>query len=256
MIKNAKVSLSSVRSFRLSVNKARDYSSKFDKGINCINAFCNYLKQLNKDLKKGSSDIKIAQNNLEEKINVIKQTLARFTAQLNELKEQLSFLEIEISTISRTIEYSSTNESSEKFDSTDTSGTSNTQGSRVVDNPEYLHISEQIKEIQEDIRTTELEMFPFQQKLDHANSIKNQITAQIDLMNSVIFSLENKITTCEKLRTELEELKSSNFNKSTRASDNLQKIENIISKYLSINMDYKNTVPRNVSTLFKEHNIR
>ena len=238
MIKYAKVSLSAVRKFRLSANNARDYSSKLDKGISCIAEFCNYLKQLDKNLEKGISNTKTSQEKLKGKIKTIEQSLANLTSKLNKLKDQLSSLEHELSITPKTITIS------------DADG-----NGHEVPNPKLLAIEGQIEATRLEILSVETEIMSLRKRLDRANSVKNQMAAHIDSMNSIVYSLSGKISVCEKLKSELKELKLSNSDKSIHASENLKKIENIISKYLSINLYYTNIVPCNVSTLFKEHNI-
>lgn len=221
MIKNAKVSLSTIKQFEQSVAVVRDYSSRFDKGILCLGEFENHISDNLSVLKKTIESIQSAQSRLVAKIRDIEAEIARLTARLNELKEQLSSLEDEL------------RNTSESFTMINDQGEN-----QEVKNPAYVAIEIQIANVKAEIKMVETNLLSVQQKLEHTNSVNNQLTSHVNDINGAIYSLEEKRKSCMRLKTELEEIKISNLRKSKNATDNLKKIEEVIAEYLRIKMKY------------------
>ena len=73
MIKNAKVSLAAVRTFRLSVKDVGDDSVKFSRGITCLEQVREELSKAAQELQDKIELMQSAQSILQEKINSILQ---------------------------------------------------------------------------------------------------------------------------------------------------------------------------------------
>lgn len=223
MIKNAKVSLSAVKSFEKSVAAVRDYSAQFDKGISCFDTFLNFLSERDSSLRITIDTMQGVQNRLAFKIRGLKAEVARITAKRNELEEQKASLE---DTLSRTPEsFTMKNDACE---------------SHEIPNPDYAAIEMQILAVEAEIRAVIAELFPVQQRLERANYVDGQLASNIEVINGVVYSLGEKQNTCRLLRSELERIKNSNFCQGTSANESLKKIEEIVASYLRIKMRYEN----------------
>lgn len=230
MITKAKVNLASVKKFDLSATKVKEYSSKFIRGIACLEELLSCLAELGTDLKDNISDMQTAHEKLAVKIRSIEEIIAKLTAQIHELQDRLSDLEDELSGMCESI--TMTNKDGEEYE---------------IPNPAYEALAARISALEGEIDLVERELYPHQQRLEQANSVDSQLSSHIDAINGVIYSLEEKRKTCKQLRTELEDVKNSNSRKSTNAVDNLKKIEQIIAGYLRIKMVYDSATPSDES---------
>ena len=240
MITHAKTNLSAVKYFNLAVANARDYSPKFDRGINCLEELFKQLSELANNLRDNVKKMVTAQENLAIMITKIEKILAGLTSKLNQLEEKLSDLEAKLKKISPTITI------------TDEEGESHEES-----NPAYDSLSAKISTVESKISAVRAEMHPHQVRLERANSVNGQLSSHIDTMNGVVYSLEEKKSTCKQMRTELEIMQRQNFSQGSVAVEALKKIEDIISNYLRIKMVYENVMPYDseVSGTQKDINI-
>ena len=226
MITRAKVNLSAVKTFELSVAAIKDYSIRFNRGINCLENLFKQLADLANTLRDNAESMTSAQESLAVKIRNIEGILSRLTAKLNHLEGKLSDLETQLMNIPSTITI------------TDEEGNSS-----ETDNPAYDAMIERISAVKMEIDEVKDEMFPLQARLDYANSVNSRLSSHIDAVNGVIYSLEEKKHTCTRLRTELEEIQRQNLVRGSAAFESLNKIEVLISDYLRIKMTYENVTP-------------
>ena len=226
MITRAKLNLSAVKNFELSVSTLTDYSAKFSRGISCLEKLSRQLAESANKLSDNVGNMASAQESLVAKIKSIEEILARLTTKLNQLEEKLSDLENQLASISSTKTV------------TDIDGES-----REISNPAYDVVSERISALEMEIDKVNTEMYSHQIRLDHANSVNSRLLSHIDAVNGVIYSLEEKKNTCTRLRTELEEIQRQNLVRGSAAFDALKKIEDLILNYLRIKMTYENITP-------------
>ena len=222
MIKNAKVSLQTVKRFEQSVAAVRDYSSQLDKGMLCFEDFLRILSEQIDVMRESIEIMTEAQNRLAVKIKEIETEIARLTAILNDLLDRLSSLESELSNTPES--FTMTNEKGENYE---------------VPNPAYTAIQAQISAVNSEIRTVNAQLTTLQERLNKANTINGQLSSQIDSSNSVIYSLQEKQKSCIQYRAELEEIKTLNIHNGTSVVESLKRIEEIISSYLKIRMNYE-----------------
>ena len=226
MITRAKANLSAIKTFDLSVSAVKDFSPKFDRGINCLEELFKQLSEFANTLRDNVEKMASAQETLAVKIKNIEEILAKLTARLNQLEEKLSNLEDRLTGIPSTITI------------TDSEGESH-----EVSNPAYDAMEARISAVEMEIDAVRAEMYPHQVRLDRANSVNGQLASHMDAVNGVIYSLEEKKSSCKQLRTELEDIQRQNLFQGAAATDALKKIEGIISNYLNIKMVYENTMP-------------
>lgn len=221
MITKAKVSLASVKSFRQAAVEVLGFSPSFNKGITCVEQLLKNLVELESNVKEKISEMQVAREKLAVTIRGLEEAIARLTAKINELQEKLSGLESEISSMNAS--FTTTDENGEEHE---------------YPNPAYVALEAEISALEGEISAVETELYPYEQRLDRAHSVDSQLASQIDDANSTIYSLNEKAGTCKQLINELEEVKTSNQNKSTFAVENLKKIEQIVASYMRIKMTY------------------
>lgn len=226
MITRAKSNLSAVKTFDLAVAAVKDYSPKFDRGINCLEELFKQLSEFANNLRDNVKEMTTAQEALAVKIKNIEEILARLTAKLNQLEEKLSDLEAQLASMPSTITV------------TDAEGESH-----EVSNPAYDALSARISAVEIEISAVRAEMHPHQVRLERANSVNGQLASHMDAVNGVIYSLEEKKNTCKQLQTELEGMQRQNLFQGSVAVEALKKIEEIIANYLRIKMVYENAMP-------------
>ena len=226
MIARAKSNLSAVRNFDLTVTNVKDYSPKFNRGINCLQELFKQLSEFANNLIDSVKEMETAQEALAVKIKNIEEILARLTAKLNQLEEELSDLEAQLESTPSTITI-----------------TYDEGKSHEVSNPAYDDLSDRISTVKMEISAVRTEMHPHQVRLEHANSVNEQLASHMDAENGIIYSLEEKKNTCKQLQTELEEMQKQNLFQGSVAVEALKKIEEIIANYLHIKMVYENAMP-------------
>ena len=226
MIARAKSNLSAVRNFDLTVTNVKDYSPKFNRGINCLQELFKQLSEFANNLIDSVKEMETAQEALAVKIKNIEEILARLTAKLNQLEEELSDLEAQLESTPSTITI-----------------TYDEGKSHEVSNPAYDDLSDRISTVKMEISAVRTEMHPHQVRLEHANSVNEQLASHMDAENGIIYSLEEKKNTCKQLQTELEEMQKQNLFQGSVAVEALKKIEEIIANYLHIKMVYENAKP-------------
>lgn len=240
MITRAKLNLSAVKNFELSVSAVKDYSPRFDRGISCLEDLFKQLSEFANILGDNAESMASAQESLDFKIKKIEEILARLTAKQNQLEEKLSDLQTMLTNIPSTITVR------------DKEGESH-----EISNPAYDALNARISAVEMEIDMVTAEMYPYQVRLDHANSVNSRLASHMDAVNGVIYSLEEKKNTCKQLRTELEEIQRQNNLRGSVAVEALQKIGELISNYLRIKMIYENVAPseRGLSSEQKGINI-
>lgn len=222
MIKNVKVSLSAVKRFEQSVIAVRDYTPQFDKGIFCFRDFLRFLSEQINVMRKSIGDMESARNRLAGKIKKMEAEIARLTAMRNNLEDKLASLENSLASTTESITI--TKEEGESFE---------------VPNPEYTELEIKIAAVESEISAVNAQLFPMQQRLEHMNTTDRQLLSQIDSINIVIYSLQEKQNLCKQFKAELEEIKNLNHRNGTSASESLSRIEEIISDYQRIKMIYE-----------------
>ncbi len=221
MITRAKVSLNSVKAFEQAAVDSMDFSSKFNRGISCIEQLINSLSELDRDVKEKIKTLRGSKEKLAITIRSIEEIVARITTRINELQHKVSGMERQLSAMSPS------------HKTTDENG--NVQ---EVPNPEYVALEAAISEVYSEIAAAQEELFPHEQRLDRAHFVSSQLSSQIEAANSTAYALSEKQNQCKELLTELEDIKNSNLRKSTAAVDNLKKIEEHIAAYLRVKMEY------------------
>lgn len=221
MITKAKVSIASVKSFNQAAMEVRDFSPRFDRGISCIEQLNESLVGLENDVKEKISEMQTVKEKLSVKMRGIEETIARLTVKINEFTGKVLSLEGELSAMSSSVTIIDENGEVHGFP-----------------NPAYIALEAEISAVKSELYAVETEIYPYERRLDCAHSIDSQLSSQIDNANSIIFSLNEKIGTCKQLMSELDDIKNSNFNKSTFAVENLKKIEQIVASYMRIKMAY------------------
>ena len=229
MIIRAKSNLSAVKTFHLSVLAAKDYSPRFDRGINCLEELYNQLSELENRLRDSVEEMSSAQEALAVKIKNIKEILAKLTTKLNQLEKQRSDLEAQLANIPSTIIII------------------NAKGeSHEISNPAYEAMEARIFALEMKINAVKEEMNRHQIRLDRANSVNAQLDSHMDAINGVIYSLDEKKDTCRQLQSDLKEIQSQNLSQGSTATEGLIKLEELISNYLKIKMAYENAMPANM----------
>lgn len=217
----AKVSLSSVKAFNQAAIDSRDFSPEFDRGINCIEQLLKILTDLAHEVNEKISEMQTAKEKLTDTIRGLKENIARFTAQLNELQDKVSSFESKLSSMSSSLTMTEKNVEENK-----------------IPNPAYIELKAQISVIQSKISVVKAELYLYKQRLDRAHSVNSQLYSQIDDAISTAYSLNEKENTCKQLIKELGEIKKSNLKKSTAATVKLGKIELQVASYMRIKMFY------------------
>ena len=234
MITKAKVSLASVKAFNQVAMEARDFSSKFSRGITCIEQLLKVIADSEREVQEKINEMQSARETLVVKIHSLEEIIARLTVRINNLHEQVSNLESKLSSMSPS--YTTTDENGEEHE---------------YANPAYIALEAEIVAVQSEISAVEAELFPYEQRLERIHAVDNQISSHIDAANSTVYSLNEKSNTCKRLIEEVEDIKNFNFKKSSYAVENLKKIEQIVASYMRIKMAYdaSNVSNENYATL-------
>ena len=226
MITQAKVNLSAVKNFESSVSAVKDYSQRFDRGKSCIEDLFKQLAESANTLSDNVEGMFSAQESLAVKIKDIEEIIERLTAKQNQLEEKLSDLETRLESIPSTITV-----------------TGMEGESHEISNPAYDAVSARISAVKMEIEEVKNRIYSQQVRLDHANSVNGRLLSHADAVNGVIYSLEEKKSTCMRLRAELEEIQRKNLIRGSAAVEALKKIEELITNYLRIKMIYENVTP-------------
>lgn len=214
MIRNAKVSLVAVKTFEQAVSAVKDYSVKFDRGISGLDGFSQYITKQIGGVNESCSKLQQSQAKLRDKAKKLKITIVKLNERMNKLEACLASLESELSSVPEFI--SITNESDEVHE---------------IPNPEYVSLREDIDDVEEKIEAVAMEKALYHERLNKVNAVDAQIEKQIDKFDSVVHALEEKKSSCHKLREELLEIKAHNFKNGENAFEKLKKIEEIIAAY-------------------------
>ena len=238
MITQAKVSINAVKKFAVSVSAVKDYSTKFDSGIDCLEVFFRKLSDLSNVLSTHVEDMAVAQEKLDDKIRSIEKNLARLTEKLNNLEEKREKLESKLDNIPSTITRIDKN------------------GERTeISNPAYEAVCEQISAVEGKISAVKAEIELHQEQLERVNTCKNELAMHQDTVARAIYSLEEKKSICQKMRAELEELQGINLRQGTAAIISLKKIEEIITSYLRVKMGYENAVTSQIDQFISQDGL-
>lgn len=246
MTKSARVSLDAVRKFSDSVGAVRDYSEKISVCVLCVNNFSKCVLDKIDTLRQDIAKLKDISYKLSDKINDIEIELSQLTYQINDLKNKLSSLEDELSSTPKTI--SKTDENNNKYD---------------VMNPEYISILDDIHDLRSNILTLQNDYIKNQEELQRINNLDNRIKFQIEKLNGIVSSLTDKNKYCKRTIEKLNDIKRTNFEKSTLAFENLKKIESLITKYINCKIIFdadSNNIFDNMNfdlntNIFKKHSI-
>lgn len=233
MVRKAKASITAVKSFGQVASSARDYSPKFDRGIQCFDSLIMQLTELVNALRDSLDNMSVANEKLDVKIRNIEEILAKLTAQLNSLEEKLSELESELASIPATITVTTVSGEGDEA----------TVEEHEISNPAYDAVCARISAVEGEIASLREEMYPHEVRLEHANSVSSRLASHIDVINAVIYSLEEKKSICSQLRIELDDQKVANLNQGSIAAEKLKSLVDIISEYLRAKMVYDNITP-------------
>lgn len=182
----AKVSLSSVKAFNQAAIDSRDFSPEFDRGINCIEQLLKILTDLAHEVNEKISEMQTAKEKLTDTIRGLKENIARFTAQLNELQDKVSSFESKLSSMSSSLTMTEKNGEENK-----------------IPNPAYIELKAQISVIQSKISVVKAELYLYKQRLDRAHSVNSQLYSQIDDAISTAYSLNEKENTCKQRKRQI-----------------------------------------------------
>ena len=221
MIRNAKVSMSAVNTFKKSVIRARDYSSKFTRGTDCIQGIIEYLKSCINKMEISVNEMKASLDRLAVIIKEIHAAIAKLEAEKRPLELHLNMLEAELAA------------TPPEYDIVTEDGSTIT-----VANPAYQILLNQIAEVERQIDVIDRQIHQHQQRLDRAYTAQGKLNQHVTTAEGVTASLREKINTCSRLKEELQETCAKNLKKGTGAAESLQKIEQIIENYRHIKMKY------------------
>lgn len=221
MIRSVKVSQSDVKAFMKASVSARDYSEKFEGGIQSIEQLSQYALNQETSIRESISSMIMARNTLAIKIRSTEETVMRIQTQMNELESRLEQLENEKETISESLSIE------------DESG-----NEKAIPNPAYVTIQSQIMTLQSEMGRLHAEMQTQQQRLNRANAIDNRLLHHIEQSNGVVYSLGEKQSSCKQLASDLREISEKNRKKSAEVVEKTGKISDLITAYLKIRMNY------------------
>ena len=222
MITKAKVGLQAVKRFKQSVAAVVDHTSKFDGGMIFFEDFLCFLSEQIDAMRESIGNMEAAQKRLGGKIKEIEAETARMTAVLNNLEDQQSSLESELSSTPKS--FTMPNESGKSCE---------------VPNPAYTAIGIRLSAVKSEISEINIRLDSLQQRLNRATTIDGQLASQIDSSSSVIYSLQEKQSSSKQCREELQEVKNINLRNGKSAVDSLDRIEKIILSYLQIKMTHE-----------------
>ena len=209
MITQAKANASAVKAFEQSVSAIRDYSSRLDKGILCLETLLEILCKADKSLNDAIAKMAQAINRLSAKIAQIERQISTLNARLEQLSDRLDSLET-------------------KLEHTQEHG----------DIPGEEIVSEKISRVHGEMSFIQDELSSLEQRLDQINAIYSHLESHADAMKGVEYSVSEKKNTCHHLLDELETVQQKNMRQGVSASETLRKILSIIDQYLRIKMDY------------------
>jgi predicted nucleic acid-binding Zn-ribbon protein len=221
MSTRAKVSLASVKKFRLAIVEVNKLDNAFEHGIVCLEKMSKEIIELKKEIRKTSVEMQNSKDKLVIKIREIERNVDKLNNQLEKLHNQLEAYNNRLSKMSPTVSMLDENGNIYK-----------------INNPQYTILESRIAEIKIEINKVEIEICHLKQKLDKAVSLVHNLNSHIEVTNSTSTVLEEKGITCNKLIQELEEIKISNKSKSSSAIESLKKIEKIVGEYTIIKMAY------------------
>lgn len=221
MIKRVKVSAQAVNKYNQSIIQVHECSIGFEKGVLCLEQLIEKINSSSGSLEKKCVEMKNTQKELEEKIKNLEDIVYKLTAQIEGLESELSSLESELSFVEASI--SMTNSEGEEYE---------------IPNPEYERLVSEIDQLESEISALRRELQPYQQRLEHAYSVNNNLSAHIDSIEGVIFSLREKNNECKQLISKINEVKNSVKSKCVEATSKLSSIERVINEYVHVKMPY------------------
>lgn len=221
MIKRVKVSAQAVNKYNQSIVQVYECSTGFEKGVLCLEQLMEKINSSSGSLEKKCIEMKNTQKELEEKITNIEDIVYKLTAQIEGLESELSSLESELSCVEASI--SMTNSEGEEYE---------------IPNPEYERLVSEIGQLESEISALRRELQPYQQRLERAYSVNNNLSAHIDSIEGVIFSLGEKTNECRQLISRINEIKNSVNSRCSEATSKLSSIERVINEYVHVKMPY------------------
>lgn len=219
MINKVKVSKAGVLAFREAVNASLDFSSQFNRGVDCLSGLISYIDKRVSELKESIDLLKETGDLIQRKCREIEGIITELTAKKEKLLAKLSSVELKIESTPIYIY------------NTDDEGHVHRER-----NPRYDSLCEEAEELKSEISSMEAAIQEQQSRLQHARSLLQKANSHTNKICSAINSLETMKEQASSLRTELGELKQRNIKRCSQASNLLQKIKEIIERYLSISL--------------------
>lgn len=225
MIVKAKVSLSGVTAFKEAIADTKTLSTKFENCKHCLIDLQTVITEQINELNNSVSLLKRAQNKAEKKIGEIKEKLSRLYTERETLQAQLDAVESEKAT------------TSESYTNIDDDGQS-----YEVPNPAYLALCSKAASLSGEISELDDQISENQYRLNHASSVDGHIASHTSVINSMVYSLQEKASECSKLSAEIADICSVNNRCCTNAYELLCKIEQVIKEYLSVKIKLEQSI--------------
>lgn len=221
MIPKAKAVLTDIRTFEMAVTETKEYSKYLARGIACIEALQQGIKECINSLADSLDKLGTAKRQLKTKRVELENILNELRAKLNRLQAELTSLQAELMTTPRFI--SDTDENGKTIH---------------YPNPDYESLKDDIEGVRDRINDVKMEMAPYKEKLERLNNLEVRIDAKAERIKSVVHSFEEQKTECKTILRQLEDIKRNNEINGTIASDSLKKLQKVILKYKGIKMKY------------------
>ncbi len=225
MIKKAKVSRSAVAAFKESVAETKKLSARIENCENCISEMQKVIEEQINGLNDSVSLLEKSQDKAEKKIHEIDKQLSCLSAEREIIQAQLDAVEAEMAVTSESYTY--TDENGQSYE---------------VSNPTYLALCGKEASLSEEISTLDGQIDEVIHQLDHASSVSKHITSHINTINSMVYSLKEKVSECSKLSTEIADICSANNRQCVNAYELLCKIEQLIQEYLSVKIKLEQSI--------------
>lgn len=225
MIREVRVNQRDVSTLKESAIRLNEFSTKLSKGEDDIIEMSQILRKMIGNIEEHIDELGDAGAVLDRKIDQLRERLSNLQDRLEDAEYELSELEDHLNSIDAWIT------------KIDEDGIAQEQP-----NPMYDLIEAKIEVKEAEIEALQNKIDVLRQKLQKAYAIKSKIEMHTDKLRTLAYSLNEKITCCQRQQGDLEDVRRQNNKTSTEAIEKLTSIERLIKEYRHVKMRYESMI--------------
>ena len=219
MMIRAKVQQNAVHEFRSAAGTVVDLAVRFDQGIQCLEAFAQYIRAQCDKARNADAELQRASGIIQTKISETEDRIEQVEQELRGLRSEIDRVEDELSSTPETMEREDEN-----------------GALHSSPNPDYSDLEDELSELQDQYSDLQGKRSRYRDRLHRQQQLASKIDTQISELRSTIALMEGQEKECCDLRSTLMEVKASVDRCGRTAVGCLEKIEQTIDRYTTIKM--------------------